>query len=168
MKELILGCGYYKKRRVAFNTNEFDNPTFIDINPDCEPDLIWDLEKRPLPFEDNEFDEIHAYDVLEHIGRQGDWRGFFDEFYEYWRLLKPDGLMYITCPEIMSRWVWADPGHTRYLSPETIGFLSKEHMNGAVGKTQQTDYMWYFKGDFKYIWGRYQGGTSTICIQAIK
>ncbi len=79
-KELVIGCGNSRVRILnEDNDEEFQNPTFVDIDPDCKPDKIWDLETLPLPFEDNEFDEIHAYEVFEHTGQQGDYEFFFEQ-----------------------------------------------------------------------------------------
>ena len=44
----------------------------LDVNADHSPDVVHDLESVPLPFADETFDEIHAYEVLEHTGAQGD------------------------------------------------------------------------------------------------
>ena len=90
MKELVLGSGHKSRKVLSSDKDkEYKNAVTLDINPDCNPDVVWDLNERPLPFEDKEFDEIHAYEVLEHIGTQGDYRGFFEEFEEYYRILKP-------------------------------------------------------------------------------
>lgn len=96
MKELILGAGSNKIKKMWFGDNKkYSNPTYLDIDPRTSPDILWDLNQRPLPFEDESFDEIHAYEVLEHIGKQGDWRGFFEEWNEYYRILKPEGTCFV-------------------------------------------------------------------------
>lgn len=149
MKELVLGCGAKRKKMLARNGDaEYSDPTYVDINPDCDPHLVWDLNDRPLPFADGEFDEIHAYEVLEHIGRQGDWRGFFEEFSEYYRILKPGGYMIGSCPMYNDRWAWADPGHTRVITKETFIFLDQDNY-AQVGETAMTDYRFVWSGDFK-------------------
>ena len=93
MKKFLLGgCGSNKIKQIAIdNCHEWDGELItLDINGDHKPDIIWDLNDRPLPFNDNEFDEIHFYEVIEHLGSQGDYKNFFKEFEEYWRILKPD------------------------------------------------------------------------------
>lgn len=118
------------------------------MNPDCNADIVWDLEKHPLPFADEEFDEIGAYDVLEHLGRQGDWKGFFDEFAEYWRILKPGGLFGIIVP--VNRDALADPGHTRFFSKVQFGFLNQTFYEERIGADEPvTDYRWYWKRNFE-------------------
>ena len=78
MKELILGSGNLKHKRIKTNgSTEYSNPVTLDISPECKPDVVWNLDVLPLPFKNEEFDEIHAYEVLEHISLQGDWRHFF-------------------------------------------------------------------------------------------
>ena len=72
-KELLIGCGSdHKKRLTADKTRDWDNLTTLDYNSDHNPNVVWDLMELPLPFKDQEFDEIHANEVLEHLGQQGD------------------------------------------------------------------------------------------------
>lgn len=150
--ELLIGCGTSRDKRVTFDAipKTWVELTTLDSDPSVEPDVVHDLNIVPYPFEDNMFDEIHAYEVLEHCGKQGDWRFFFDQFYELWRMLKPDGYLVGTCPMWDSPWAWADPGHTRVLSKECLIFLDQTEYE-QCGKTALTDYRGWYEGDFKTI-----------------
>jgi predicted SAM-dependent methyltransferase len=68
----------------------------IDHDPNCGADIFHDLTKLPYPFEDNTFEEIHAYEVLEHLGQQGDYETFFKQLEEFHRILKPGGWLAAT------------------------------------------------------------------------
>ena len=98
-KELIIGCGHHKFRSII-NNQVWEDPTTLDRNELIEPDIVHDLEELPYPFEDNTFDEIHAYEVLEHIGQQGDYKTFFAQFMEFYRILKPNGKFIGTTPSL--------------------------------------------------------------------
>ena len=153
-RELLLGCGNRKGKRIWLEQGDaaWVNLTTLDIDPAVNPDVVFDLTKlgvEPLPFPDNTFNEIHAYDVLEHIGAQGDWKAFFAQFYEFWRVLKPDGLMFACVPHWESSWAWADPGHTRVMPKEMLCFLDQQQYAVQVGKTPMTDYRHVWKGDFQ-------------------
>jgi hypothetical protein len=117
MDVLMLGCGRERQRRIVVNGKvDFadDRLTCIDITPAVHPDVVFDLDVLhsggKLCFSDDSFDEIHAYDVLEHVGRQGDWKGFFAEFAEYHRVLKQNGLMFVMVPVGVE--AFCDPGQT--------------------------------------------------------
>lgn len=149
-KILLLGAGNSRQKKVYVppDTEEWDGELVtLDMNPDCGAHVVWDLDTRPLPFEDETFDELAAYDVLEHIGRQGDWRGFFDEFAEYWRILKPEGTFGIIVP--MGDDALADPGHTRFFSLMQFAFLAQSFYSGNIeAGNPVTDYRWYWKNNF--------------------
>lgn len=168
-KQLLLGGGQSREKRMAIEESpekDFESLTVLDMQRPCN--VVFDLRRlygytpcgqidtQNLPFEDNEFDEIHAYEVLEHIGSQGDFEGFFYEFGEYWRILKPDGLMFITCPMWDSPWAYADPGHTRVLPKEIFSFLSHEHYE-QVGKPGSacSDYRQWL-GDTNFVGHAFQ------------
>jgi len=153
-RELLLGSGNRREKRIWLkdDTAEWQNLTTLDIDIRCEPHVIFDLDKLPgesLPFPDNWFDEIHAYDVLEHFGRQGDWRAFLGAFQEFWRVMKPEGYFFIQCPHWESSWAWGDPGHTRIISQESLMFLSQRQYREQVGKTPMTDYRFFYSADFE-------------------
>lgn len=110
--------------------------------------MVFDLNDPNLPFEANAFDEIHAYDTLEHVGRQGDWRFFFRQFDSFWRVLKPSGRVMAICPRPDSPWAWGDPGHTRVIGRQCLTFLDRTH----YGVPPMTDYRPWFVGDFELEW----------------
>src|ERR1700726_3329700 len=77
MAELLIGCGRSRAKVLSLNGVEWKELVTLDSDPSCKPDVVHDLEVMPYPFEDERFDECNAYDVLEHMGRQGDWQFFF-------------------------------------------------------------------------------------------
>lgn len=88
----------------------------------------------------NSFDEIHAYEVLEHCGEQGHFKLFFAQFREFWRVLKPGGYFCATVPDWRSLWAWGDPSHTRVINEGTLVFLSQAQYTAQVGKTAMSDF----------------------------
>lgn len=149
-RELLLGCGNSRDKKVHWSgtTKEWANLTTLDIDPTVEPDIEWDLNKIPLPFDENTFDEVHAYECLEHCGTQGDWRFFLDQFADFHRILKPGGHFVGTVPMWDSPWAWSDPGHTRVITMKSLIFLDqREYVQ--VGETSITDYRPWYRADFE-------------------
>lgn len=167
--ELLIGCGS-KREKVLFvnNRTEWSNLVTLDNNEDHRPDLVWDLNQLPLPFEDNAFDEIHAYEVLEHVGRQGDYKFFFAQFSDFWRILKPNGVLLGTCPLPGSVWAWGDPSHTRIVQKENFVFLDQAEYTKQVGKTPMSNFRYLYTADFHTVHVSEQGESLAFVLAAIK
>lgn len=168
-RELLLGCGKSIKKTLYLDgSKEFRNVTTIDINSDHKPDKVWDLTRHPLPFPENTFDEIHAYEVLEHLAQQGDYEFFFKEFTDYWRLLKPDGYFFATVPNRQSPWAWGDPSHKRIIQPETLVYLSQDEYRRQVGKTAMSDFRYIYKADFETAYSQEGKEIFSFVLKALK
>lgn len=170
-RELLLGCGTNHDKKlvprdllgvgklviVRNEWKDWSDLTTLDYRADYAsplyPHVVWDLEDlRPLPFRDDTFDEIHAYEVLEHIGAQGDWRTLFRQFGELWRILKPGGLLIGTTPCWKSMWAWSDPSHKRVISEGTLTFLSQEsYGDNKKAMTPMSDFQEFWKADFQVV-----------------
>jgi cyclopropane fatty-acyl-phospholipid synthase-like methyltransferase len=170
MSELLIGAGHNRDRRISLEgkQQEWTQLVTLDMNPDTKPDIVHDLEHFPYPIGDNFVDEIHAYEVLEHIGVQGDWRFFFRQFDEFARILKPNGLLFSTSPSSTSPWVWGDPGHTRYMGPEVFLFLDRSIYDQQIGKTAMTDYRSSFTSNWERVFIDDRNGTSIAIIKNLK
>jgi len=123
----------------------------VDVEARHMPDVVWNLESFPWPFEDNSTEEIHAYELLEHLGKQGDVASFFSHFYECWRILKPGGHLAATVPMWNSPWAWGDPGHRRVITTGSLVFLDHEEYRKQVGITPMADYRRSWRGDFERV-----------------
>lgn len=198
-RELLLGCGYSRRRIVdpcmyKSPTEHVNSPerwtrvTAVDINPRCKPDYIMDLEKglqtlqRPSPADaslfhqvtevyilnDDTFDEIHAYEVLEHLGHQGNVTEFFGDFDELWRVLKPGGWLCATVPSRYSEWLWGDPGHRRVVLPKMLQFLNRPAYEVELGRTSLSDYRDLFASDWDIVYSFDNEETHTFVLQAVK
>lgn len=172
-RELLLGCGHSRIKKVfsMYNdiSNNWHNLLTVDSNPECKPEYVFDLnlnrwnDKLPADY----FDEVHAYEVLEHLGHQGDINSFFSTFYNIWRILVSGGFLCATTPSRYSKWLWGDPGHTRSIQPEHLVFLDQENYK-QCGVTTMSDYRNIWKGNFKTISSTDDRETHTFILQAIK
>jgi hypothetical protein len=180
----MLRRGVYQARP-AFDDGELYT---LDAEAAFEPDLLADLEDladsgrwrirlsreraehlvyaslNDPQLADDVFDEIHAYEVLEHLGRQGDIESFFDSFYPFWLALKPDGLLCGTCPSLSSVWLWSDPGHRRAITLGALRFLDRTFYPGPPS----SDYRRVSLCDFRLLWVNDDGQTFSFVLQAVK
>lgn len=173
MTELLLGCGHSRQKRMGLpNTPlEFEDLVTLDLNHDCKPDLFCNLndmhwlcnaltsvgesvvfDRSGTKFIDKEikksfFSEVHAYEVLEHLGQQGDVGSFFSTFENIYRILVPNGHLFATVPSRFSPWMWGDPGHRRAILPESLVFLDQTNY-AQCGQTMMSDYRSIYKADF--------------------
>jgi SAM-dependent methyltransferase len=168
MRELLIGCGNSRRKKLSLQPGGWNDLTTIDHDPNCGADVTHDLEQYPWPFEDDSFDEAHAYCVLEHLGRQGDYKAFFAMFAEIYRVLKPGGILAAICPSWQSQWAWADPSHTRIIAPGSLVFLDREQYHNQVGRTAMTDFRWLWKGDFEPVHLDDNGDRFTFGLKAHK
>lgn len=107
MIKLNLGCG------TDYKEDGFIN---IDIRTDIKTDLVCDVSRLDS-FKSFSVDFILASDILEHFG----WREIDDVLKEWFRVLKPEGQLYIKTPDL-ERWC-ADLIFKRKSADEIIIFL---------------------------------------------
>jgi SAM-dependent methyltransferase len=100
-KILDLGCGKSKQAGAIG----------IDISPDTQADIVYDLSVFPYPFEDNQFDEILCYDIIEHLP---DTVRVMEEIH---RVAKPNAIVKIRVPHYACWWAYSDPTHKKVFSP---------------------------------------------------
>ena len=166
--ELLIGCGSNRERKLwVGDQKEWSNLVTLDYEARHKPDFVHDLH-LPLPFEDNTADSISAFEVLEHLGTQGDYKFFFWQFSDFWRVLKPGGVMLGTVPLPSSPWAWGDPSHTRVIPKESFTFLVQPQYDAQVGISPMSDFRSVYRADFDILHLADNGHCLEFGLQAVK
>lgn len=166
--DLLIGCGSKRDRRINLRRSEWRNLVTLDNVASHKPDVLHDLNELPLPFADNSVSEAHGYEILEHVGQQGDARTFFLQFSEFWRILEPGGLLCASVPWWESIWALGDPSHTRVIPPATLTFLDQREYTKQVGVTAMSDFRHLYRADFNVVLAQHNGESLYFALEAVK
>lgn len=109
--KLNIGCGN-DKREGYINA---------DISPLCNPDVVMDITK-PLPYDDNTFDEILCNNVLTQIL---DPKDFLSTMNELWRVCK--GFIDLRVPLATHECAFQDPMDSRRFTAESFTYMQCGH-----------------------------------------
>ncbi|MBM3824518.1 MAG: class I SAM-dependent methyltransferase [Verrucomicrobia bacterium] len=110
LKKLNLGAGR-KRMQDAVN---------LDLVAGTGPEVVHDLNSFPWPFEDHSFDEVHAYDVIEHLG------DIVKVVNEIHRISRPGARVVITVPHFSSANAFTDPTHRHYFGHRSFEYFTGE------------------------------------------
>jgi SAM-dependent methyltransferase len=106
-QRLNLGCG----------TDVRPGWVNLDIAPLHGVDVVHDLRRLPLPFDNGRFSEVLAKDVLEHLD-------YVPLLRELHRILAPGGALHVVSPHFTSAAVWLDPTHRTAFAIDTLRFFA--------------------------------------------
>ncbi len=148
-KHLDLGCGSTPR-------NPYSAPLIygIDIREIEDMDVSGltykqaNLTIEKIPFPDDFFDSVSAFDFLEHIPRQiitseGNLiNPFINLMNEIYRVLKPGGRFYGLTPVYPHPSVFVDPTHVNFITKKTHKYFTGQSPMGR---------MYGFKGRFKVL-----------------
>jgi 2-polyprenyl-3-methyl-5-hydroxy-6-metoxy-1,4-benzoquinol methylase len=100
-----------------------------------------DVVEEKFPFADGEFDVVTCCELIEHIKHPANMLG------EIGRVLKPDGILVISTPNIcwwylrlkhlIGRWDMQDPDHIRFYTPASLEKMLGEFGFEVVGRKAQ-------------------------------
>jgi SAM-dependent methyltransferase len=117
---LDLGCGPFPK-----NPFQAEQVYGVDIFEDKNKSIMRaDLFKEPIPFPDNSFDFLTAFDFIEHVPRViycPDLRFSFVKLMdEIYRVLKPKGKFLSFTPGYPWNGAFTDPTHVNFITLDTF------------------------------------------------
>ena len=152
-RHLDLGCGTRPR-------NPYQRPHLcgVDIRPwsvDAAaggPTVDYrtaNLVLGPIPWPDNSFASVSAFDFLEHVPRlvvlpdgSGTRFPFIELMDEVWRVLAPGGRLYAVTPAFPSAAAFQDPTHVNFITDETHTYFC---CPDALGR------MYGFNGQFRAL-----------------
>jgi SAM-dependent methyltransferase len=154
---LDLGCGKFPR-----NPYQRGQLSGIDIRPmpaGIDFDYaVANLVLQPIPYADNSFGSVSAYDFIEHVprilvtpGGQDTMFPFVRLMQEVWRVLAPGGVLYALTPAFPHPEAFADPTHVNIITDRThtyfCGDAPMARMYGFEGRFQCLRVEWVHIAD---------------------
>jgi SAM-dependent methyltransferase len=113
LMRLNLGCG------------EHPISGFVNVDKAGTPDIVFDLETFPWPWEDNSVETVWTIHVMEHLG--ADINVFQQIIKELYRVCAHDAEVFIVVPHPRHDNFLSDPTHVRPITLQTLALFSKEY-----------------------------------------
>jgi SAM-dependent methyltransferase len=110
-RRLNLGCG---RKPLAGAVN-------LDVSDRVGADVVHDLNRRPWPLPDNWFDEVHMYDVIEHLT---DVVGTLEEIH---RICRRGAVLHVTVPHFSSANAFTDMTHRHWFGWRSFDPFDASH-----------------------------------------
>lgn len=146
-RHLDLGCGAVPRN--PYGCTDVFGVDLALADPDNERFKAANLAVEPIPFPNDHFDSVSAYDFLEHVPRvllSPDGRGtrapFIELMNEIWRVLAPGGRFYASTPAYPHPSAFKDPTHVNIITAGTHEYFARPHTKGR---------MYGFIGDFEVV-----------------
>ncbi len=147
-RHLDLGCG--ANPRNPYKKNELHGVDLRHFSSDLNIQFKQaNLNLEKLPYNDNFFASVSAFDYLEHVPRilldstgKNTFFPFINLMNEIWRVLTPGGLLYALTPAYPSPAAFQDPTHVNIITSETHQYFCGENPDAG---------MYGFNGKFKAI-----------------
>ena len=119
-RTLDLGCGTRPKN--PFNADKLFG---VDVRENLAANIrAADLVIEPIPYEDESFEYVTAFDFLEHIPRlvylPQRRNAFIELMNEVYRVLKPGGMFLSSTPAFPHAVAFRDPTHVNFITDETF------------------------------------------------
>lgn len=139
-RHLDLGCG--GKPRNPYGMDhlfgcDVRDPTDFNMDGVCEYKQA-NIIKSGIPFPDNYFDSVSAFDLIEHIPRQLlDANGniiypFINIMNEIYRVLKPKGVFLAITPAYPREEAFQDPTHVNIITINTHKYFAGDKPYGEI------------------------------------
>jgi SAM-dependent methyltransferase len=147
-KSLDLGCGFRPKN--PFNAEELYGIDILALDIKDFEFKMADLNIEPIPYPDNYFDYVTAFDFIEHVPRllyvDGKARNPFIEIMnEIYRVLKPGGVFKAHTPHYPHPEAFTDPTHINIITDKSVDYFTNHTEEFLLGQ------LYGFKGNFEKI-----------------
>lgn len=136
-RHLDLGCG-----DLARNPYGRSHLCGIDLSapvgPVAHEHRVANLVLEPIPYADNCFGSVSAFDFIEHVprifpdGRGGTLFPFVRLMDEIWRVLAPGGRLYALTPAYPHPEAFVDPTHVNIITDQTHGYFCGHAPQGRM------------------------------------
>jgi len=146
-RHLDLGCG--TRPRNPYRCDELHG---VDIRAHVAAGVEVrqaNLALQPIPYPDDHFDSVSAYDFLEHVPRvlpREDALAtrfpFVELMNEIWRVLTHGGRLYACTPAYPHAAAFQDPTHVNIITAQTHRYFTRPELEAR---------MYGFRGDFEVI-----------------
>lgn len=112
---------YKEGLKINFGCGEKSYGDYVNIDKMKLPgvNLVWDLEKTPLPFKTDSISEIKCEHILEHINN------FMPLVDEMWRICKKGAVIYVYVPYFRYEAAYRDPTHVRFFTEHSFDYFQE-------------------------------------------